>query len=144
MERKIIGPSQGGCIGVCVGMNAKLFLVLLNENFWATLNFPAIALPVQQHLTAACKSPLTIPAVKIILCESRWDWVCACGLWDRLLLFSFIATGVWDINENFKTPYWGEKKSVSKINIEVNHQRVLAGTNRNRGSCEMDTREWRD
>lgn len=33
MGRKIIGPSQGGCIGVCVGMNAKLFLVLLNENF---------------------------------------------------------------------------------------------------------------
>lgn len=26
-ERKIIGPSQGGCIGVCVGMNAKFFLV---------------------------------------------------------------------------------------------------------------------
>jgi len=33
MERKIIGPSQGGCAGVCLRMNAKLFLVLLNENF---------------------------------------------------------------------------------------------------------------
>lgn len=33
MERQIIGPSQGGCIGVCLGMNAKLFGGLLNENF---------------------------------------------------------------------------------------------------------------
>ena len=32
-ERKIVGPSQGGCIGVFMGMNVKLFLVLLNENF---------------------------------------------------------------------------------------------------------------
>lgn len=58
MERKIIGPSQGGCIGVCVGMNAKLFLVLLNENFWAMLNFLERALPMQQCLTAACKNSL--------------------------------------------------------------------------------------
>lgn len=33
MERKRIGPSQGRCIDVCMGMNAKLLLVLLNENF---------------------------------------------------------------------------------------------------------------
>lgn len=48
MERKIISLSSGGCIGVGVGMNAKLFLVFLNENFGAVLNFAARALPVLQ------------------------------------------------------------------------------------------------
>lgn len=71
MERKIISLSSGGCIGVCVRMNAKLFLVFLNENFGAVLNFVARALPVLQRSATACKSHPNVSAVKAVLCKSR-------------------------------------------------------------------------
>lgn len=72
MERKIISPPSGGCIGVCVGMNGKLFLVFfLNENFGATLNFAVRALPVLQRSATTCKSHPNVSAVKAVLCKSR-------------------------------------------------------------------------
>lgn len=54
MERKIISPPSGGCIGVCVGMNGKLFLVF----FWMKTLEPRLTL--RWELCLCCSAQLQL------------------------------------------------------------------------------------